>query len=340
MKKNNEELNVKDLEDLNVEETGKERGDTKEDDNTIKHDLRVYPEDKQKLQELTEKYSKEGGQKYVARMLVKLYEFNEISQAVPGRADEMEDVRKALDFVRDTYANSIRLYNNLNSDVRRELNDYYASELQNRDRVITELREQVDQLKAEKATAEKGLHEASEDAKRLMKALEEATGEADERKRYASRLDKMLADATKKLEGYDVLRKSADELGAEVTVLKHKLDEGALVLRHTIEKYEMRLADAQAIAERCNELEASNRELGERIKDAERTLSDHKKEAELATERAVMAKERELRREFREREKELGDMLREAEKENARLAGQNEQFKADLSWLPPVAQTQ
>lgn len=335
MKETNvDELNV----ELNPGDVDAERGDTKDSAGTVRYDLRVDPEVKKKLQELTEEYTKEGGQKYVARMLVDLYELNRLIVEVPGRADEMESVVKALDFVLGRYKNSVDMYGNLDSDIRHELHDHYASEMQDRDRTIAELHGQIEQLKEGKATAEKELHEATENAVKLAKDLEDAIKEAAERKRYASRLDALYADAAEKLEGYDELRKSEDALKAEITILKHKLDEGDLVLRHTTEKYEIRLADAQVTAERCRELEVANRELEEKLKNSERTLSDHKKEAELATERAVMAKERELRREFREREKELGDMLREAEKENARLAGQNEQFKADLSWLPPMVQ--
>ena len=57
------------------------------------------------------------------------------------------------------------------------------------------------------------------------------------------------------------------------------LEESELVLEHTKDRYEIRLADAQATADRCKELEALRRELEEKLKDSERALSDYKKDA-------------------------------------------------------------
>lgn len=290
--------------------------------------------------------------------IVQVIELNMAKMAVPGRAVEIETFERYMKEILSAYQNSIELC----SDAEERIREQFEGSLIRRDKTIDDLHEKVNQLQEDKKAAEETGREAEktralaeERARTVTEQMEAAKKSAADQERINAMLTSQLADATDKLDGYDALKASESELRAQVTVLQHKLDEGALVLEHTKERYEIRLADAQATADRCKELEALRRELEEKLKDSERALTDYRKdaertltesrkdseraltecqkeadaalmaakaEAELDTERAVAAKEREM-----------NEKIREVDRENVRLTAKLEQLQAELERL-------
>ena len=279
--------------------------------------------------------------------IVQVIELNMAKMAVPGRAVEIETFERYMKEILSAYQNSIELC----SDAEERIREQFEGSLIRRDKTIDDLHEKVNQLQEDKKAAEETGREAEktralaeERARTVTEQMEAAKKSAADQERINAMLSSQLADATDKLDGYDALKASESELRAQVTVLQHKLDEGELVLEHTKERYEIRLADAQATADRCKELEALRRELEEKLKDSERTLTESRKdaeraltecqkeadaalmaakaEAELDTERAVAAKEREM-----------NEKIREVDRENVRLTAKLEQLQAELERL-------
>lgn len=268
--------------------------------------------------------------------VMQVVELDKAKAATPGRAIEIEGFEKSIKDVMAAYLNSIEINNRAEARIREQ----FASTLDRKDKTIDELREKIEQLQASKevaensqAEAQKAQSTAEEREKNAIEQMEAAKKTAADQERINTMLTVQLADATGKLDGYDVLKASETALKAEVTDLKHEVKEAATTLSHTIELYEARLADAQATADRCKALETSEADLRSKLADIKRAFVDQKKDtendiktaqaqAELALERAVMAKERELH-----------EQIRQADRENARLSAQIEQLQKQNAQL-------
>lgn len=268
--------------------------------------------------------------------VMQVVELDRAKAAVPTRITEIEGFEKSVKEIMGAYLHSIEINQNAEGRIREQ----FASSLDRKDKTIDELREKVEQLQAEKEAAyaardvaEKAQATAEEREKNAAEQMDAAKKTAADQERINAMLTAQLADATEKLDGYDALRASEIALKADVANLKHEVKEADTALFHAKELYEAHLADAQATANRCKTLEASEADLKGKLAEMERNLSDQKKDtenalrtaqaqAELAQERAVMAKERELHKK-----------IRETDKENARLSAQIEQLQSHINFL-------
>ena len=268
--------------------------------------------------------------------IMQVVELDKAKAATPGRATEIEGFEKSIKDIMATYMRSIEINNNAEERIREQ----FASSLDRKDKTIDELREKIEQLQtgkeaaeAAQAVAEKAKETAEEREKNATEKMDAAKKTATDQERINAMLTVQLADATGKLEGYDDLKASETALKAEVAELKHNIKEAETTLSHTKELYEARLTDAQATADRCKRLEASEADLKEKLTEIEKTLIDQKKNAEndlkqahtqneLAIERAIMAKEREM-----------NEQIRQVDKENAKLTVQIEQLQTQIKQL-------
>ena len=302
------------LEEASAEDFSEERSS-----GTVKESQRIYPADRKRLVELTEKHQNEGGRAYVVHKMLDLYELNEL----PGRAEEDERVKAALDFAWKAYKNSVAMYKRIDTDLRYELSERYNTNLQEKDKTIGELKEQNAMLKTAKEDAEKCLHDVTQKAESFANDLENARNRAEKKEQFSEQLALQLTDAREKLKGYDALRESAEELKKKIADMQHQHAEDENMLKHTKELYETRLSREKETEKRCAKLEEDCEHLKEKLADTERMLADTKKDMEKAQIQADLDREHAVM----DKEREMDKKLREAIEENIRLNVRLEQVQ-------------
>lgn len=197
--------------------------------------------------------------------IMQVVELDRAKAVAPGRATEIESFEKSIKDVMAAFLNSIELNNNAEARVREQ----FASDLTRKDKTIDELREKNDVLNQkistlmeEKEVAYADKVAAEEREKHAVEQMMAAKKNASDQERINSMLTAQLTDATEKLDGYDVLKKTELDLKAEVAELKRSLEE-----QKRMTENEIKQAQAQAALEMERSIMAKEREIHKEYQD-------------------------------------------------------------------------
>ena len=254
--------------------------------------FRINPEDAEVFRQYCESNGWTQAQGF--DHIIQILELKKKKTSVAGRAVEIETFEKYVKDILAAYLYSIELSDNAEARVREQ----FESALIRKDRTIEDLQEKVKQLFEEKEATEASREmintisvAAEERAKNALEQLENMKKAIADQERINAMLTSQFADATEKLDGYEILKKSESSLKEEVIVLKNRIIE-----------LERTLSDAK--------------------KESENALKNAQTQADLIKERAVMAKEREMHNLVREVDKEnahLTAKIEQLQAENTRL---------------------
>lgn len=200
--------------------------------------------------------------------LIEILELNQAKATMPNQSTDIEQFEMYQKKMLEAFLHNL----SITAETEERIREEFRTALDQKDQTIRDLQDktaaqaaEVDQAKAVSADAEKALTAAEKEAEQARKDADAAQSLAAEKGRTNDMLTSKLTEAEEKLSGYDDLRKTAEDLKAQVTDLSRQLD------------FEKRAAaDAQ--------------------KDADRKLSDAAKDAELHEIKALDS----LRAEFNE----------------------------------------
>ncbi len=146
--------------------------------------------------------------------VMQVFEFDRAKTLVPERRTEIEEFRRHVKDITSAFLNSIEV--NKNAEAR--IHEEFVTDLARKDKTIDELREKVEQLQAEKVAAEQLAAEAvkaKDQAEKAAAAADQvrraAEQTAEDKRTIADTLAAKLAEAEKKLDGYDDLVKALSD---------------------------------------------------------------------------------------------------------------------------------
>ena len=129
--------------------------------------------------------------------------------SVPSRITEIESFEKSVKDIMDAYLYSIKI----NQDAEERIREQFTSDLERKDATIDDLRAKIEKIQYEKEDAEartadamKTMEQSVKDAAAAEKLRIAAEKAVEDKQAIADTLASKLAEAEKKIEGYDDLK--------------------------------------------------------------------------------------------------------------------------------------
>ena len=244
--------------------------------------------------------------------LIQVLELNRAKAGIEGRLTEITTFEEYIKKIMDAYLTSLQVAQDTEERVRED----YKTDISLRDKALADSErkildkdEKIAELTACLKDAQKIAKESMQSAENAEKQAASATQIAEEKGKVNDMLSAKLAEAEEKLDGYDELRSSEENLKRQINDMQHNTDmiqsqldranDQNADLTKQLEMVSASLETAKnGIAEMKAQIISLKRDLEEQKRSADQKLADQKRESEqaqeLAVERAVIQAEKNM----------------------------------------------